>query len=430
MFGKVPEVGRVGEPLIFSIECYSQHRDKCRDESFFFVRAYGPAILTGTTTRQRDGTYRVEILPLDPGMYTVEVVVTFSSPPKLDLFPMKGHAPILYEGYLVSGFPQSTNIFDHPKEDNVRQCTYTDLSVTAAPHQMNRARWQTVEKVRDQELSTNLAEEVTLRGYQLSRNSLGILLEYKFNDCQLPSNNDLILSDPHQFVLIGDSTMRIQKDVLEMWVQKTGVSHEIVFIELYGGIWRCQKFGPIVANQLHRLSQSSTDANKRIILANSGLHDIHRLCGSEWSQDRSTYLDPTQTALPCAELYRIGLKELVRNVLRTPAAIRIFQTTTAGWPKYGNYGVQWDPRYGQSLPLDATTFISLFNSVAIEVIGSSMDIVDGFWISLARPDNREVDERGKIGPKLSHPGHEVVHAMVNVWLALAIDRLKHLDHAL
>ena len=93
-----------------------------------------------------------------------------------------------------------------------------------------------------------------------------------------------------------------------------------------------------------------------------------------------------------------------------------------GWPKYGNWGVIWPTEGIQNMPV-ATEFIAFFNDLAYQVMKDSfptIPIMDGYWISYARPDNREIN----IGPKkalekkLSHPGVEVVTAMLRTWTTI------------
>jgi hypothetical protein len=46
-----------------------------------------------------------------------------------------------------------------------------------------------------------------------------------------------------------------------------------------------------------------------------------------------------------------------------------------------------------------------------QVPTSSFQIMDAYWMTLARPDNRELSEKGKRA-KLAHPGTEVMSAIV------------------
>ena len=65
----------------------------------------------------------------------------------------------------------------------------------------------------------------------------------------------------------------------------------------------------------------------------------------------------------------------------------------------------------------ATDFVGFFNEIAYDVIQESfpdIPIMDGYWISYARPDNREITVGFKkaLEKKLSHPGMEVVFALL------------------
>ena len=110
--------------------------------------------------------------------------------------------------------------------------------------------------------------------------------------------------------------------------------------------------------------------------------------------------------------------------------LKVFQTTTAAWPKYGNYGIGWE-HYQQSMPL-VSDFVSAFNEIAFDVLQSDDDnddsdskeraisIMDGYWITISRPDNREF---GDIGKKLSHPGREVLSVLTRRWSMMILERL-------
>ena len=68
----------------------------------------------------------------------------------------------------------------------------------------------------------------------------------------------------------------------------------------------------------------------------------------------------------------------------------------------------------------ATEFIDFFNDIAYDVMKENfktIPIMDGYWVSYARPDNREITskKKGVLERKLSHPGLEVVFAMLRTW---------------
>ena len=65
-----------------------------------------------------------------------------------------------------------------------------------------------------------------------------------------------------------------------------------------------------------------------------------------------------------------------------------------------------------------------FNEVATHTIRSGSErivFLDGYFLSLARPDHREVSENNDIGKHLVHPGPEVVNASAAIWLMVVLD---------
>lgn len=133
--------------------------------------------------------------------------------------------------------------------------------------------------------------------------------------------------------------MRLQKDYLESYLSQLFPNYyahmiQITFIELFGGMLKCQYEGRPNVTQLlekQRRRQQKGGRRQQVIMFNSGLHDIHRLCGQQWKEDRATYLNHIPDLdLSCPQLYREALTELVQKVAQTPAVLRIFQTTTAG----------------------------------------------------------------------------------------------------
>lgn len=64
----------------------------------------------------------------------------------------------------------------------------------------------------------------------------------------------------------------------------------------------------------------------------------------------------------------------------------------------------------------ATDFIDFFNKIAYSVMKEGfpeIPVMDAFWVSYARPDNREVaGKKRALEKKLSHPGRDVVYAIL------------------
>jgi len=115
------------------IEGKSSKRNENNDNgvSLFFLRAYGTAVVPGTVTSRSCETNNLNIdddllldrihgcyyvftfVFYDPGLYTIEVVLTFSSPPPISTFPLgkeSNQEEPHYEGYLLPGFPLIADI--------------------------------------------------------------------------------------------------------------------------------------------------------------------------------------------------------------------------------------------------------------------------------------------------------------------------------
>jgi hypothetical protein len=401
------------------------------------VRAYGPSIITGEVIRTSAASHQYEVVfqPFDAGSYTVEIVLTYSDTPKLEAFPLPNQADFekyLYEGYHVVGSPFQLQVHgrERPYSKDLPLCKQDQLVESTGHTARGRARWRVVDEINhsSHQNAITAASNITLEGYRESTNSLGVKLDYEYTDCRLmpePSSRVNIfqcVSEPLHVILIGDSVFRLQAKIMEEFTKFN--SHiRVSFVELYGGYFRTQlSTGPNVRNFL---SEATASSERRVILFNTGLHDIHRLCGgNEMFEDRRTYLkDDLPTS--CVELYKIAISELAEDIAELPETdVKIFQTTTAGWPKYGNYGVAWDPRYGQSLPLDPLV-VKRFNEIATTVVQQfpGMHVVDGFDVSFSRPDHREVDVKSAIGRKLSHPGKEVMTTMVRIWSMLFLQQV-------
>jgi len=494
--------------------------------STFFVRAYGPAVVTGRAewvdTRNKSPAsivvnassgYRITLGPLvDAGLYTVEVVLSFSRPPSVHQFPLtlEPEQPYTtnYEGYLLPGFPRLLEVQRETKDaptavshPQLPLCSMNDLTIRNATDGLRQGRWRVVDSVRQSTLRTTAhqgkdATTVALSRYQHSYNSLGIVMDYQFVNCRLlplptptlPNPLEHCLGDPSppqlqqqqeqeptkkmiHIILIGDSVMRLQyqffkKHYMSEEHQQPNSTIKLDFYELYGGYFLTQLVnGPKLRQVLFQDQQQQQIVSHRIILFNTGMHDIHRLCGNEFASERTTYLPAAMLQQPCSQLYRAAIQDFMNIVLPTTTTISerpqqqqqqkplmsmarrttiLFQTTSAAWPKYGNWGVNWDPRYGQPLPLDSS-FVQDFNEIAVDTVASHwkeyqrqqqqqprqqndengpvlLYMVDSYWMSLARPDHREINKLHEIGKKLSHPGVEVVSAMVRVW-TLVILRL-------
>ena len=430
--------------------------DSC--SSFFFLRAYGPAVVPGIMTSRSSSAescnYEFTFLFYDPGFYTVEAVLTVSKPPSISTFPL-GKDPDQeephYEGYLLMGFPLTTTVVfeDRGKSEEQALCKFEDLVETSPMTAIEKARWKITGRVNEREYwsKTMNSSLVSTFGYTINVNSLGINMEYRYvNDCLLLEESTLdtnrhdkqpaILnsrcSGPPKkvhIVYIGDSVLRVQKDMLQKFLKGIPKDQvELTFLSLHGGYRKNQVMGPANVEGFLKELETKAKSEEVVLLFNTGLHDIHRLCGDEFKKERPSYLDKDRLdsgSFACVDEYRALFKDFVDLVKKFPAALKVFQTTTAAWPKYGNYGIGWG-QGGQGMVL-VSDFCQAFNEIAFEVLlegnhkkDSNIDIMDGYWITYSRPDNREV---GDIGNKLSHPGVEVLSAMTRKWVMLILDRV-------
>lgn len=71
----------------------------------------------------------------------------------------------------------------------------------------------------------------------------------------------------------------------------------------------------------------------------------------------------------------------------------------------------------------ATEFVDFFNDIAFNILKDQfprIPIMDGYWVSYARPDNREISKRDKqaLAKKMSHPGIEVALALLRSWVTV------------
>jgi len=438
----------VGQNVTFRIVCSVS---SCRrGGALFFVRAYGRAVIPGRVTDHRNGSYDISFFPMDAGRYFVEVVLAFSNPSSFDSFPVAQRwQRAAYEGYLLPEFPVDVDVFpingverSNERESNSKRrpiCALNDLLKSTHTHATENGRWIITDKTRSSSTGnafSSINQTVSLAGYQQGINSLGIRMEYEYRNCNFVSTKKLTtllqryLQNPSQrihIIFIGDSNMRMQRDLFDEIVGPAIpdlLKIQTTLISTFGGL---RKTLQNVSSALHDIqshdklySQYSTEY---YILFNSGLHDISNLCAVSQSQ-AGLALHTT-----CAQDYQQSLSNLLQIVDAFPAKLQVFQSTTAGWPKYGNYGFGWPPEMLQLLPLDPT-FVAHFNHVAKHVLEthnnccasskSTILTMDAYWLTLARPDHREVDSKNFAGKHLVHCGPEVLSVLTRQWMMMIL----------
>ena len=355
--------------------------------TLFYVRAYGPNVITGLVTDHYNSSYSIEMQFIDPGEYTLEVVTTFSVPLDYNEFPIDDEDESSiepgYEGYLVSGFPLS--ILVHPREeevvDNLSQqkpwCTLAQLTESSPQSALYKGHWEvidTVARLSHQPLTPD-ETQVSLDGYRMGLNSVGVRMAFEYEDCELIHIRDLaggfhggvdVCFNEHlgfniplrdrwldnsteaanqttlaidndgnstninfegvHVIFIGDSVMRLTRYFfLQLVKWSRGI--KVTMIETNGGIHATLQD---ITTTLETIRQEEEGANvKRVIIFNSGLHDVDILCSSKRKRSRNG-INITNNGQSCQEAYREGMTKFIHMLDDYPAEMKVFRSTTAG----------------------------------------------------------------------------------------------------
>ena len=387
----------------------------------FDARAYGPSVLPGLIEALGNGTYSVTFVAHDPGLYYLEIVVAFSNPPDLESLPGKNEPA--YEGYLVPGFPMAVpiNPLSSARLSTDRRCRLGDLIDHTPTSALDKGRWL----VRRRNVAQNYTEGEAIRlpSYQSGLQSLGIQMEYVPNTCRLPSVQRLrrlvaeeTQSKPVHVVFIGDSNMREQR---ETFLEMHGGSIQTTLIQTNGGLMATL---PSIQTQLDRLAKEDSDF---FVLFNAGLHDIDKMCVAHRIAEREPYISLPDRKFSCTQHYSdVVLPQFVTMVRQFPARLLVWESTTAGWPKWGNYGVAWPANKGQGFPMAPQSCL-YFNTMAWEIVQSHrIPVLDAYWLTVARPDHRQSSADNSIGKHLVHAGPEVYDSLMRQWSTLILDNLQ------
>ena len=148
------------------------------------------------------------------------------------------------------------------------------------------------------------------------------------------SNDDNKSFEGVHVIFIGDSVMKLEMGFFSKLVHGSfGI--KISFIETNGGIHLTMRN---VTSTLKEIQQREQGANvKRVILFNTGLHDIDVLCCSKRQHARDK-TNITSKGESCSDAYREAMVQLVHVLDDFPAELKVFRSTTAGKIKvYGYY---------------------------------------------------------------------------------------------
>ena len=67
-----------------------------------------------------------------------------------------------------------------------------------------------------------------------------------------------------------------------------------------------------------------------------------------------------------------------------------------------------------------------FNSIVYDIIQkrrSKIHIIDGYWLTLPRPDHTQTSSENEVGKHMVHPGFEVLSVFARMWLMLIFSGL-------
>jgi len=281
---------------------------------------------------------------------------------------------------------------------------------------------------------------ISLIGYETGFNSLGVIMKYELNECLLLSTSEIINieqkkthimdqclhsrgiynsgkeKDNYRLILIGDSVMRGEEGYIKRIMSGAANTNiKIRRISTEGGLYLYLN-NTIAELEKLRLTKPN---EKRILLFNSGLHDVDKMCSGMMRLERKKMGIETDHFV-CLNEYRKLLNQLVAYIGQYPADLKVFRSTTAGWMRYGNFGFAWNLRHEQGF-VRSPNFVAKINEIAYDVIKSSeyqIHVIDGYWITLPRPDNTEVSKENKAGKHMVHPGMAVYIEMCRRWLTL------------
>jgi len=460
------------KPWSARVKCFS-----CGDVNpQFYMRAYGPTVHAGRVYHERspDGSsrmWRLELPPLvDAGMYFVEAILAFSHVPPISKYPHEDGAagePV-YEGYALANFPMIINVLDNGDDDayadnmlnnNEQQRMLRgasendddddDETIIALQDMMVKdlncsndefGRWKVIER------NTLVPKDKAVRtmefdGYKDGTNSIGVKFQYlpRRKGKELVSKPEhyqklkglLDASDKYYSIIsLGDSNIRLMNDDLGRKRNEQDLQTFLHYrLPTNGGL---QVTMPEIKQRLY--DEILNPKFDNIFVVNAGMHEINENCAFNNMEERKAR-GVDDATFQCIEQYRKDLGAFLDMLLEVPNTRRIiFQTTTAAWPKHGNYGFAWpaaDPTYGPQYYTKSSNFVEAFNKEALSVIFNNeryrdaIDVIDGYWCTLSRPDSREVETHAQVLTNhLVHGGTEIYKLFTSEYLTILYNVAK------
>ena len=374
------EEATIGKNWTVKVEC--KHPAAANGGALFYVRAYGRALLPGTITDHKNGSYTIHIVPHDVGSYTVELVLTFSqSPSFLEMPNKRDKTNPSYEGYMLPGFPltvtaveeeespsssmESSRRLDTPSGDNnntvlqgllgdkeekqpwnknLPMCSANHLMETSNFSPLTTGRWLVTNKSRSNPYPTEpienymLADQISIPNYKNSKTSIGIQMDYFYNDCNVLSYANMVSADvwleviektqaknnnkaPLHILYVGDSNTRNQynffRDHIGIPLKYLDGKIKLSYIDMMSR-GDFDKVFETAKKEIKKLTHNPSGSAKEdnfFVLYNAGLHELMR-GGEQYVKD---------------------VKQLTGLIQSFPATLRVWQSSTAGWPKWGMY---------------------------------------------------------------------------------------------
>jgi hypothetical protein len=344
-------------------------------------------------------------------------------------------------------------------------CNMSTLTETSTHSALASGRW-VVRKMNMEDTyvahQSSSSQKSTLERYQRGETSVGFDMEYVPTSCSfMPAS---ISEDPRTLdscrersqdykndknttktnskrslhvLFIGDSNFGMQQTMFDRFF---GQKVTTTWIHTEGGLVHRV---PEIRKRLQDLAVAATESTGTsaiktdyFVIFNSGLHDL-KWCTKKLGNKHQYYTEMWRTAHPrlihnvsdsffsCVRLYRESLTELVTAVAAFPARLRVWQSTTAGWPKWGVYGAAWPADEWQFLPKDPTS-VAHWNNVAWEVLqpfSNEIAVMDAYWLTLSRPDHRESNRENSLGKHLVHAGPQVYYVLMRKWAMMILQTI-------